>query len=72
MDKLKVRSHIKDDDLKIKMYKVVDICNSVSKNYGVRNTDFLNPYEIRNAISFDEVLVMSKKNKLKVRINKFV
>ena len=26
MDKLKVTSHIKDDDLKIKMDKLVDIC----------------------------------------------
>lgn len=51
MDKLKVTSHIKDDDLKIKMYKLVDICNSVSNSYSLRNTEFLNPYEIRNAIS---------------------
>lgn len=51
MDKLKVTSHIKDDDLKIKMYKIVDICNSVSNSYSLRNTEFLNPYEIRNAIS---------------------
>ena len=45
MDKLKVTSHIKDDDLKIKMYKLVDICNSVSNSYSLRNTEFLNPYE---------------------------
>lgn len=51
MDKFKVTGYINDEELKIKMYKIVDICSSVSKNYGIRSTDFLNPYEIRNAIS---------------------
>ncbi|WP_437130487.1 RNA-binding protein [Peptostreptococcus russellii] len=51
MDKLRVTNHIKDDDLRIKMYRVVDICNSVLKNYEYRQTDFLNPFEIKNAVA---------------------
>ncbi len=36
MDKLKVTSHIKDDDLKIKMYKLVDIWRIFEKLRGGR------------------------------------
>ena len=49
MDKSKLTNHLKDLDLKNKMFKVIDKANGVLKNYDVRNTDFLNPYEIKNA-----------------------
>ncbi len=51
MDKLKVTNHITDDDLRIKMYKVVDICNRVLKSYDIRQTEFLNPFEVKNAVA---------------------
>lgn len=51
MDKLKLTNHIKDIDLKNKMFKVIDKVNSTLKNYDVKSTDFLNPYEVKNAIS---------------------
>ncbi|MEG0249943.1 MAG: YlmH/Sll1252 family protein [Peptostreptococcus sp.] len=51
MDKLKLTNHIKDDDLRIKMYRIVDICNLVLKNYEYRQTEFLNPFEIKNAVA---------------------
>lgn len=51
MDKLKLTNHIKDIDLKNKMFKVIDKVNSTLKNYDVKYTDFLNPYEVKNAIS---------------------
>lgn len=49
MDKLKLTSHIKDIDIKNKMYKVIDKANSCLKNYDVKFTEFLNPFEIKNA-----------------------
>lgn len=51
MDKLELTNHIKDIDLKNKMYKVIDKAYSSLKNYDVRHTDFLNPYEIKNSIA---------------------
>ncbi|CEH35466.1 YlmH family RNA-binding protein [Romboutsia lituseburensis] len=51
MEKLKLTNHIKDIDLKNKMFKVIDKANSCMKNYDVKQTDFFNPYEIKNAIS---------------------
>jgi RNA-binding protein YlmH len=51
MDKITLTSHIRDIDLKNKMFKVIDKAYSCMKNYDVRNTDFLNPYEIKNSIS---------------------
>lgn len=51
MDKLRVTNHITDDDLRIKMYKVVDICNIVLKNYDIRQTEFLNPFEVKNTVA---------------------
>ncbi|MGL4913753.1 MAG: RNA-binding protein [Romboutsia sp.] len=51
MDKLKLTNHIKDIDLKNKMFKVIDKANSCLKNYDVKQTDFFNPYEIKNVIS---------------------
>ena len=49
MDKLKLTNHIKDIELKNKMFKVIDKANATMKNYDVRQTEFLNPYEIKNA-----------------------
>ena len=50
MDKITLTNHIRDIDLKNKMYKVIDKANTCLKNYDIRETDFLNPYEIKNAI----------------------
>ena len=50
MDKITLTNHIRDIDLKNKMYKVIDKANACLKNYDIRETDFLNPYEIKNAI----------------------
>ena len=51
MDKQKVTSFIRDEDLKIKMYHIVDLCNLVSKKHIPKNTDFLNPFEVKTAVS---------------------
>lgn len=51
MDKLRLTNHIKDIELKNKMFRVIDKANSCIKNYDVKQTEFLNPYEIKNAIS---------------------
>lgn len=51
MDKIILTNHIKDIDLKNKMFKVIDKANSCMKNYDVKQTDFLNPHEIKNAIA---------------------
>ena len=51
MDKIKLTNHIKDIDLKNKMFKVIDKANSCLKHYDVKCTDFLNPYQIKNAIA---------------------
>lgn len=51
MDKLKLTNHIKDIDLKNKMFKIIDKANSCIKNYDVKQTEFLNPFEVRNAIT---------------------
>ena len=51
MDKLKLTNHIKDEELKVKMYRVIDSCNSVLKSNSIRTTEFLNPYEVKNAVA---------------------
>lgn len=51
MDKLKLTSHIKDIDLKNKMFKIIDKANGTLKNYDVRSSDFFNPFEVENAIA---------------------
>ncbi len=51
MDKLKLTGHIKDIDLKNKMFKLIDKVNLCLKNYEVQKSEFLNPYEIKNALS---------------------
>lgn len=49
MDKLKLTSHIKDTDLKNKMFRIIDKANGCLKNYDVRYSGFLNPFEVENA-----------------------
>lgn len=51
MDKLRLTNHLKDIDLKNKMYQIIDKANSCMKNYDVKCSDFFNPYEVKNAIS---------------------
>lgn len=51
MDKLKLTSYIKDIDLKNKMFRIIDKANGCLKNYDVRYSDFLNPFEVENAKS---------------------
>ena len=51
MDKIRLTNHIKDEELRTKVYKVIDNCNSVLKNHSIKATDFLNPFEIKNAIA---------------------
>ncbi|MBN8048437.1 MAG: RNA-binding protein [Paraclostridium dentum] len=59
MDKVSLTNHIKDIDLKNKMFKVIDKAYSCIKSYDIKYTDFLNPYEIKNSISilnsFDDI-----------------
>lgn len=59
MDKISLTNHIKDVDLKNKLFKVIDKAYACIKSYDVKITDFLNPYEIKNAISilnrFDDI-----------------
>ena len=50
MEKLKLTAHIKDIELKNKMYKVINKANSCLKNYDIKATEFLNPFEVKNAI----------------------
>ncbi|UEL46781.1 YlmH family RNA-binding protein [Terrisporobacter hibernicus] len=49
MDKLKLTAHIKDIDLKNKMFRIIDKANGSLKNYDVRFSDFLNPFEVESA-----------------------
>lgn len=49
MNKLKLTSHIKDIDLKNKMFRIIDKANGCLKNYDIRYSDFLNPFEVENA-----------------------
>lgn len=51
MDKLKLTSHIKDIELKNKMFRLIDKINLCMKNYEVTKTEFLNPYEVKIATS---------------------
>lgn len=59
MDKISLTNHIKDIELKNKIFKVIDKAYSCIKSYDVKYTDFLNPYEIKNSIailnSFDDI-----------------
>lgn len=49
MDKLKLTAQIKDIDLKNKMFRIIDKANGSLKNYDVRFSDFLNPFEVESA-----------------------
>lgn len=49
MDKSKLTAHIKDIDLKNKMFRIIDKANGCLKNYDVRFSDFLNPFEVESA-----------------------
>lgn len=51
MDRERLTSFIKDDEVRIKMYRVIDLISLVKKNYEIRFTEFLNPFEMRCAIS---------------------
>ena|SRR3712207_103883 len=51
MDKVRLTNHIKDEDLRVKIYRIIDTCNSVLKNHSIRATEFLNPFEVKNAIA---------------------
>lgn len=64
MEKLSVTSYIKDDDLRNKMYRIVDSCNYVLKNYELKQTEFLNPFEIKNAIA-----IINSDSDLKYRVD---
>ena len=44
MDKLKLTNHIKDIDLKNKMFQIIDKANSCMKNYDVKNKTFAEKY----------------------------
>ena len=50
MDKIRLTNHIKDIDLKNKMFKLIDKANTCLKNYEVKSTEFMNPFEIKNAM----------------------
>lgn len=49
MDKIKLTNHLKDIELKNKMFRLIDKANMCLKNYEVKNTEFMNPYEVKNA-----------------------
>jgi RNA-binding protein YlmH len=51
LDKNTLTNHIKDIELKNKIYKVIDKSIGVLKNYDYRYSEFLNPYELKNAIA---------------------
>lgn len=51
LDKSRLVSHINDDELRLTLTKSLDLVESVIKNYEIRHTKFLNPYELKNLIS---------------------
>lgn len=50
MDKIRLTNHIKDIELKNKMFKLIDKANTCLKNYEAKSTEFMNPFEIKNAM----------------------
>ena len=64
MEKLKLTAHIKDIELKNKMYKVIDKANSCIKNYDIKATEFLNPFEVKNAID-----ILNSESDLKYKVD---
>jgi len=51
LDKNQLVNHINDDELRITLTKSLDLVESVIRNYEIRHTKFLNPYELKNLIS---------------------
>ena len=64
MEKLKLTAHIKDIELKNKMYKVIDKANSCLKNYDIKATEFLNPFEVKNVID-----ILNSESDLKYKVD---
>ncbi len=64
MEKLKLTAHIKDIELKNKMYKVIDKANSCLKNYDIKATEFLNPFEVKNAMH-----ILNSESDLKYKVD---
>ena len=64
MDKLRLTAHIKDIELKNKMYRVIDKANSCLKNYDIKTTEFLNPFEIKNSVD-----ILNSESDLKYKID---
>lgn len=50
MDKIRLTNHIKDIELKNKMFKLIDKANTCLKNYEAKSTEFMNPFETKNAM----------------------
>lgn len=51
MDKEALTSNIKNIDLKIQMFKIIDKALSVMKNHSIKTSVFLNPHELKNAMN---------------------
>lgn len=51
IDKERLTNHIKNIELKTVLYKIIDKAIGILKNHDERYTDFLNPYELKNAVS---------------------
>lgn len=64
MEKLRLTAHIRDIELKNKMYKVIDKANSCLKNYDIKTTEFLNPFEVKNAID-----ILNSEQDLKYKVD---
>ncbi|EEA85344.1 RNA-binding protein [Peptacetobacter hiranonis] len=50
MDKIRLTNHIKDIELKNKIFKLIDKANTCLKNYEAKSTEFMNPFEVKNAM----------------------
>lgn len=51
LNKDKLLNHIRDNELKLKLIKTLNVVELVIDNYETRCTDFLNPYELREFLS---------------------
>ncbi|MGL5439192.1 MAG: RNA-binding protein [Filifactoraceae bacterium] len=51
INKDRLLNHIKDQELRFKLIKTLNIVDSVIENHEIRYTDFLNPYELREFLS---------------------
>lgn len=50
-DKNEIVSYIKDEDLKVKVLRSIDKARVASKNHEIKETEFLNPYEVRHVLA---------------------